>query len=136
MNNNKEYDFDIISFNKEHDLALIKIKASNLLPFKIQKSKDIEVASEIYAVGTPASKNLAQTVSKGIISGVRDVDDSKLIQIDASVNSGNSGGAIIDKQGIVIGVVMSKLMGVGVEGVAFGIPAYEIFDQLNIDIDY
>ncbi|MEM9390487.1 MAG: trypsin-like serine protease, partial [Bacteroidota bacterium] len=60
--------------------------------------------------------------------------NSKLIQTDASINAGNSGGAIVDTNGVVLGVVSSKLSGFGIEGVAFGIPAYEIFDRLKIEI--
>lgn len=134
LNNEKEYDADIIRVSKIYDLALIKIDASDLSSFKISDSKEIEVATEIYAVGTPTAEDLSQTVSKGIISGVRKSGDSKLIQTDASVNSGNSGGPIIDKNGVVIGVVSSKLKGFGVEGVAFGIPAYEVLDRLKLNL--
>ncbi len=132
-NDEKEYDVEVVRVSKIHDLALLKIKAKNLMPYKIVKSKDIEIAMDVYAVGTPSAEDLAQTISKGIISGVRKTDGkSKLIQTDASINSGNSGGAIINKNGEVIGVVSSKLKGFGIEGVAFGIPAYEIFDRLKI----
>lgn len=86
-------------------------------------------------MGTPTAEDLSQTISKGIISGIRKTDgDKKLIQTDASINAGNSGGAIIDKDGLVIGVVSSKLKGFGIEGVAFGIPSYEIFERLKINI--
>ncbi len=134
LNNEKEYDADIIRVSKIYDLALIKIDASDLSSFKISDSKEIEVATEIYAVGTPTAEDLSQTISKGIISGIRKSGDSKLIQTDASVNSGNSGGPIIDKNGVVIGVVSSKLKGFGVEGVAFGIPAYEVLDRLKLNL--
>jgi S1-C subfamily serine protease len=134
LNNEKEYDADIIRVSKIYDLALIKIEANDLIPFSINNSKEIEVATEIYAVGTPTAEDLSQTISKGIISGIRKSGDSKLIQTDASVNSGNSGGPIIDKNGVVLGVVSSKLKGFGVEGVAFGIPAYEVLDRLKLNL--
>ncbi|MCX6230890.1 MAG: serine protease [Bacteroidetes bacterium] len=133
--NDSVYDVEIIRVSKIHDLALLKIKANGFIPFKISESKEIEIASEIYAIGTPTAEDLSQTISKGIVSAVRKTNEnSKLIQTDASVNGGNSGGAIINKDGLVIGVVSSKLKGFGIEGVAFGIPGYEIISKLKLNI--
>lgn len=133
LNDETEHNVEVIRYSKIHDLALLKIEINNLVPFNINKSKEIFIASEIYTVGTPTAEDLSQSISKGIISGIRKTNgNSKLIQTDASINSGNSGGAIVDKNGLVLGVVSSKLFGVGIEGVAFGIPAYEILDKLNI----
>jgi len=136
LNNESEYDVEVLRTSKIHDLALLKINTKNTIPFKISASKKIQIASDIYAIGTPSGEDLSQTVSKGIISGIRKIHgDSKLIQTDASINHGNSGGAIINKEGTVIGVVSSKLNGYGIEGVAFGIPAYEIADKLKIRVN-
>ena len=135
LNDQSEHDVEIVRVSKIYDLALLKIDAKDLIPYKINTSKEIEIASEIYAVGTPSAEDLSQTVSKGIVSGVRTIDDTKLIQTDASINSGNSGGPLVNKKGEVVGVVSSKLKGFGVEGVAFGIPAYEILERLKITIE-
>lgn len=136
LNDESEHDVEVIRVSKIYDLALLKIKTDNQIPLKISTSTNFDIASEIYAVGTPSAQDLSQTISKGIISGIRKTDtNSKLIQTDASVNAGNSGGAIISKDGMVLGVVSSKLKGFGIEGVAFGIPAYEIFDRLKIKIN-
>ncbi len=132
LNDNTEHDVEIVRVSKIYDLALLKIDVKDMVPYKINLSKDVEIASEVYAIGTPSAEDLSQTVSKGIISGVRNIDNTKLIQTDASVNSGNSGGPLVNKQGEVIGVVSAKLKGFGVEGVAFGIPAYEILERLKI----
>lgn len=133
LNNNKKYPVEIIRVSKISDLALLKIDAKGLMAYKVSPSKEIEIASEIYAVGTPSAEDLSQTISKGIISATRTMGPSKLIQTDASINGGNSGGAIINKSGLVLGVVSSKLKGFGIEGVAFGIPSYEIYDALKLD---
>ncbi len=136
MNNQEEFNVEIVRVNKIYDLALLKIDTTNLKPLKISADRDIEIASTVYAVGTPNAVDLGQTISKGIISGIRDTNfKSKLIQTDSSINGGNSGGAIINKNGLVLGVVSSKLKGFGIEGVAFGIPSYEIFDQLKIKFE-
>lgn len=134
-NDDKTYDAKIVRVSKVHDLALLKINIENVLPFQLNTSKEIEIASEIYAIGTPSAEDLSQTVSKGIISSTRKIDDkTKLIQTDVSVNAGNSGGVLTNKSGLALGVVTSKLQGIGIEGVAFAIPAYLIFDALKISV--
>jgi hypothetical protein len=134
LNNEKEFEPQIIRVSKIYDMALLKIDVSGMVPFKLNFDKEIEIGLDVYAVGTPKGQDLAQTVSKGIISGVRkNDDDSKLIQTDASINSGNSGGAIITKDGNVLGIVSSKYFGFGVEGVAFGIPSYYVNEKLKLD---
>lgn len=133
LNDGTEHDAQIIRVSKIHDLALLKIDVVDKIPFRISDSKTFKIAQEVYAVGTPTAEDLSQTISRGIISGIRKGDNgAKLIQTDASVNSGNSGGPIVTKEGLVIGVVSSKVKGFGIEGVAFGIPAHQILDQLKI----
>ncbi|MEQ8623596.1 MAG: trypsin-like peptidase domain-containing protein [Vicingaceae bacterium] len=134
LHDNKKYDLEVIRVSKVYDMALIKIDVEGKTPFKFDYDKEIQIGSDVYAVGTPKGQDLAQTVSKGIISGVRTNDDgSKLIQTDASINSGNSGGAIITKKGEVLGIVSSKYFGFGVEGVAFGIPSNYIKEKLKLE---
>jgi S1-C subfamily serine protease len=106
------------------------------VPFQLSQSREIGVAQELYAVGTPSSEQLSQTISKGIVSGKRKTRTfDQLIQTDAKINRGNSGGAMINKEGLVIGVATYKISGLFIEGIAFGIPAYEIFDRLKIKVE-
>jgi hypothetical protein len=131
--NGYDYKAEVVRVDKKHDLALLKIEENSLSPFKLSANRNIKLATEIYAVGTPSAEDLGQTISAGIVSGIRKTNfGGHLIQTDASINSGNSGGAIVNEQGEVIAVVSSKLVGFGIEGVAFGIPFYEILDQLKI----
>ena len=134
LNDEREFKPEIIRVSKINDLALIKIDVDSLIPFQISKATNIEIAKDIYAVGTPSGEDLSQSITKGIISGIRKTDSGgKLIQTDASINGGNSGGVLIDKNAEVIGIVSSKLRGFSIEGVAFGIPSYVLFDKLKID---
>ena len=123
----------VVRTNPMYDLALIKTDSVNIKPLKINREKNIEVGKEMFAIGTPTDIELGQTVSKGIISGKRKVDDKIYIQTDVSINKGNSGGALIDKDGILSGVVNAKFIGLGVEGIGFAIPAYYIQEALKID---
>lgn len=134
LNDKTEYTPTLARESKLYDLALLKIDAKGFKPMKILATKDVEIASAVFAVGTPTVEDLSQTVSKGIISGMRTSESGiKFIQTDASVNSGNSGGALTNERGEVLGVVSAKLKGFGIEGVAFGVPAYEILDKLKIE---
>ena len=133
LNDGTIHETKIIRSSKIHDLALLKIEGTDFLPIILQDSADIEIAQEIYAVGTPTSEELYQTISRGIISGIRVRKDSSVfIQTDASVNGGNSGGPLVTKSGIAIGIVTSKLEGDNIEGVAFAIPSNSIFNKLNL----
>lgn len=133
LNNKKEFDMEILRVSRIHDLALVKIDTANLIPFKLKADKYLPLAKELFAVGTPFGEDLSQSVSRGIISGIRPLEgDGELIQTDASINGGNSGGAMIDEYGLVYGVVSSKLKGFSIEGVAFGIPAYNVLSKLKL----
>ena len=123
----------IIRVNKESDLALLKVEKNNIVPFKIPLTETSAMGKEIYVIGTPSAEDLSQTLSKGIISSIRKQSNgSKLIQTDASISGGNSGGPLIDKEGKLIGIVNAKLVGMGIEGISFAIPANEIGKSLIV----
>jgi len=86
----------------------------------------------VYAIGTPSDIELGQTLSKGIISGKRLFNQKQYIQTDVSINSGNSGGALIDPQGNLLGIISAKIVGVGIEGLGFAIPIKYINESLVV----
>ncbi len=118
--------------NAAYDLALLKVDTLVRVPIKINNSKKINVGSDVYAIGTPRDISLGQSITKGIISAKRNVEGKTFIQSDVSVNSGNSGGALTNKEGELIGIVNAKLMGYGVEGVSFAIPVYYLEEALKL----
>ncbi len=123
---------NVVRRNTEYDLALVKVNASGFVPIPILEDEEINIGSDIYAIGTPADKSLGQTVTKGIISGVRKMFDKQFIQTDVSINPGSSGGGLVNKKGYLVGIVNAKLVGESVEGIGFAIPAYVVLDKLNI----
>jgi|LakMenE01Jun11ns_1017448.scaffolds.fasta_scaffold9491424_2 serine protease Do len=93
------------------------------------------VGAEVIVIGNPgevAGIKLTNSVSKGIISGFRSNEEQEMIQTDASVNPGNSGGPMIDKTGHVIGIVNAKIINYGIEGIGFAIPLFEAIPSLGI----
>jgi len=122
----------VVRINPLYDLALLKVKPVKIKPFKISDAKVSDVGTTVYAIGTPTDIELGQTVSKGIISGKRKVEDKIYIQTDVSINSGSSGGALINENGVLIGIVNAKIVGFGVEGIGFAIPANYIREALKV----
>lgn len=118
--------------NEQHDLALLKADCVTHQTFKLGNDAKYDIGNEVFAIGTPGSIELGQTLSKGIISGVRNQGEMKFLQTDVSINAGNSGGPLVNRQGELMGIVNSKLMGIGVEGIAFAIPADRISEFLKI----
>jgi serine protease Do len=102
------------------------------VPFAIDLSEGIPVGDEVYAIGTPFDVELGATLTKGIISGRRKDGNRTLIQSDVSISPGNSGGALVDAQGTLIGIVNQKIFGMGVEGIGFAIPAHYLEDALGL----
>lgn len=116
----------IIRKNEEFDLALLKVDDTFNNTYKLPNNKQYSIGEDVFAIGTPSNIDLGQTLSKGIISGFRTRENLDYLQTDASINPGNSGGSLINKQGKLIGIVNAKILGLGVEGLAFAIPAEKI----------
>lgn len=122
----QEYKAKLVGQDKESDLAVIKIEASNLLPIMIGDSSYLEVGDVVFAVGNPFG--VGETVTQGIISalnknrvGINQFEN--FIQTDASINPGNSGGALVDSRGVLIGINSAILSrSGGSAGVGFAIP--------------
>ena len=123
------------------DLAVLKVERSGLLPATFAKSSNCYVGETVYAIGNPGGPDFAWTTTKGIVSYVdREVkiyDDEgilekklKLLQTDAKVNPGNSGGPLVNSKGEVVGVVSMKLAD-GYEGIGFAIPSDGAVEILN-----
>lgn len=136
-NDDTEYEAEIVGTDEQTDLAVIKIDKDGLTAAELGNSDSVQVGEFCMAIGNPLG--LGTTVTDGIVSAVnREVTDEDgntytAIQTNAAINSGNSGGALVNSQGQVIGINTLKVSGEGVEGVGFAIPinsTTDITDQL------
>jgi S1-C subfamily serine protease len=122
-----------VRISRQHDVALLVIEGGGgpfpCLPLDTATKK---VGQDVYAIGAPASEELAFSVTRGIISGTRQIDGLSLLQTDASVSPGNSGGPLVDANGQVVGIVSRKFTGQAVEGIAFGVPIEVALAALNL----
>lgn len=128
------YDAKIVGKDSQTDLAVLKIEKTGLTAAEFADSDQAVVGEFAMAVGSPLG--LDTTVTTGIISAVnREVesDGTKYvcIQTDAAINSGNSGGALVNSEGKVIGINTLKLSGSGVEGIGFAIPINSTLDVIS-----
>lgn len=128
------YDAELIGTDEDTDLAVLKIDADNLPAAVLGDSNQLHVGDDVITVGNPLG--LENSVSKGIVSGLnRQISDSarglSSIQTDACINSGNSGGALFNMYGEVVGVVNSKYVYSYAEGVGFAITINEARDVID-----
>lgn len=127
LNNKKSYQAKLIGTDSKMDIALLKIDAEEKLPYTVFANSDsVKVGEWVLAVGNPY--NLTSTVTAGIVSAkARDLDTSGIqsfIQTDAAVNPGNSGGALVNTRGELIGIntMISSMTGSYV-GYSFAVPS-------------
>lgn len=120
------------------DIAVVKVDADDLPVAKFGNSDDIMVGEPAIAIGNPMGLEFQGSVTAGVISALNrtlDIGEGqvKLLQTDAAINPGNSGGALVNADGLVIGINSAKVAANGVEGMGFAIPSntvQPIIDQI------
>lgn len=139
LHNGNSYSAKVIGSDPDNDIAVIKISASGLTAAELGDSSALQVGDLAVAIGNPLGK-LGGTATSGIISSLerRLTIDNKtltLLQTDAAINPGNSGGGLFDGSGNLIGIVVAKSSGTGVEGLGFAIPINSVADIIDEIID-
>jgi len=127
LHNRKKYKATVVGTDQAHDLAVIQIKAPDVVPAVLGDSRNLQVGQKVYAIGNPFG--LAGTMTRGIVSSIRPVREPNgatigdAIQTDAAINPGNSGGPLMNWHGEVIGINTMILSQVGQNaGIGFAIP--------------
>jgi len=129
LKNEEVYEAKLIGRSTETDIAVIKIEGSNFLPVVLGDSDKLEVGDTAVVVGNPLGSGA--TVTNGIISAKdREIDLGdivmNLLQTNAAVNPGNSGGGLFNGKGELVGIVIAKSAGEDIEGIGFAIPINDI----------
>lgn len=130
-----EYDATIIGSDSDNDIALLKVNATGLSPATFGDSNSLAVGDYVVAIGNPLGE-LGGTVTDGIISALArkvTIEDTQmtLLQTNAQVNPGNSGGGLFNANGELVGIVNAKQSATEVEGIAFAIPINNVLDILS-----
>jgi S1-C subfamily serine protease len=127
LHNRKKYRATVVGNDRSHDLAVIQIKAPDLVPMVLGDSRNLQIGQKVYAIGNPFG--LSGTLTNGIVSSIRSVQEpdgvtiDEAIQTDAAINPGNSGGPLLNWHGEVIGINTLIASNVGQSaGIGFAIP--------------
>ncbi len=140
LHNGDSYPAVLVGLDEDLDIALLKIEATGLTPAMIGTSSDLLVGQTIIVIGNPLGQ-LGGSVTHGIISALErnitiDGTTMTLMQIDAAVNPGNSGGALFDEAGDLVGIVNAKSGGNNVEGIGFAIPIDNVMEIVDDLLNY
>ena len=139
LSSTANYDAKLVAYDAELDLAVLKIEAQGLVPARLGSSDQLSVGDSVYAIGNPMGY-LHGTMTEGIISSPTrtiqvDGKDMNLLQTSAALNSGNSGGALTNAYGQVVGITSAKITGVEndtvIEGLGLVIPINDTIPFLN-----
>ena len=131
LNNNQQYDAVVVGTDPATDVAIIKIEADGLPTIEMGDSDALRLGEWVLAIGSPLSYNLRSTITAGIVSAKgRSMPDNSgefkiesFIQTDAAVNPGNSGGALVNKEGQLVGINTAIISQSGsYEGYSFAVP--------------
>ena len=130
-----EYDATIVGSDSDNDIALLKVSATGLSPATFGDSNSLAVGDYVVAIGNPLGE-LGGTVTDGIISALArkvTIEDTQmtLLQTNAQVIPGNSGGGLFNANGELVGIVNAKQSATEVEGIAFAIPINNVLDILS-----
>lgn len=131
-----EVEGEVLRTHKQRDVALVRVPVRGLQVLPI-RAAPARVGEEVYAIGTPVLRDLRASITRGIVSALRKEERTMLplIQSDADIQGGNSGGPLVDARGNVIGI---SALGIGVEkmsaGLNFFIPIHDALAKLNMEI--
>lgn len=138
------YEAELIGEDTQTDLAVIKITTDDpLTPAEFGSSDDLQVTDQVLAIGNPGGLQFNSSVTIGYVSALnRPVTNSETgyvvncIQTDAAINPGNSGGALVNSDGLVVGINSSKIAATEYEGMGFAIPSTVVQPIISDLIDY
>lgn len=140
LSNGNEYDAKLVGTDTDTDIAVLKIDAEGLVAADIGTSSGLAVGEEVVIIGNPLG-TLGGTVTNGIISALdREItvgnETMNLLQTNAAVNPGNSGGGMFNLAGELVGIVNAKYSDSGIEGLAFAIPMDDVIYVANEILEY
>ena len=141
LNTKEEFSGKVIGFDSKTDIAVIKVEKSGLKAATFGNSDEVKVGSSTLALGNPLGLDFASSLTRGIVSAINRCSSGsthslvKYIQTDAAINSGNSGGPLINMYGQVIGMNTFKIVAAHCEGMGFAIPSNTIKSVVDDIID-
>ena len=136
LKNGDTFDAVVLTKDEYRDLALLALvgNRSDYPAAALGSSASVKVGDEVVAIGYALGLKGQASLSKGVVSARRSIEDEDYIQTDAAINPGNSGGPLFNLQGKVIGVNSAKYVGGGIENIGLAIPIDEVKTFINNSI--
>ena len=138
LQNDQEFEVSLIGTDRTSDIAVLKIEAEDLTPAVFGESDALTVGEAVAAIGNPLGEEFRATLTNGIVSAIDrgvsyDGHSMNLIQTNTAINEGNSGGALLNMYGQVVGVTNMKMMSnfSSIEGIGFAIPSTTVRNVVN-----
>jgi S1-C subfamily serine protease len=120
---------EVVKTDGARDVALVKTDSSPSTVMPI-RDKGVQIGEEVFAIGSPFGEVLSGTLTRGVVSGLREIDHHNFVQSDAAINRGNSGGPLLDATGSVVAIANMKAS----DGIALFIPIGEALDKLGLKL--
>ncbi|MCL2671512.1 MAG: trypsin-like peptidase domain-containing protein [Clostridiales bacterium] len=135
LNDDRSFEATVVGYDTRNDIAIIKIEATGLTPAALGDSDTVTVGEEVLAIGNPLGE-LRGTATAGIISATKRYVEVEgmpmtLLQTDAAISPGNSGGGLFNARAELIGIVNAKTMNNSAEGLGFAIPLSSVLTEMN-----
>ena len=129
--NGRELVGEVLRSDRSRDVALVKTEPVALAPLELA-SDESRTGEDVYAMGSPLGEQFASSLTRGVLSGVRTVEQHRWLQSDVRILPGSSGGPLLGAEGFVVGMT-SRGIGAGMAGINLFIPIREAIDTLKID---
>lgn len=125
---------EVVRGDRDRDVVLIKTEAAGVPPMPLRPD-EANIGDEVYALGSPLGERFNTTLTRGILSGYRTLDEKRFIQSDVAILPGNSGGPLLDSHGAVVGITVMGLGARGLAGMNFFIPIGEALKRLGVEMN-
>lgn len=124
---------EVLRSDSTRDVALVKTEQVGVPPIAL-RTTDAAIGEDVFALGSPLGETFNSTLTKGILSGVRDLGNLSYLQSDVAILPGNSGGPLLDKNGQAIGITVMGLGAKGLAGMNFFIPIGDALAKLDVQV--
>ncbi|NML47304.1 trypsin-like peptidase domain-containing protein [Ramlibacter sp. G-1-2-2] len=125
---------EVVRVDRERDVALIRTEPAGIAPMPV-RSSEANVGDDVYALGSPLGDRFNSTLTRGILSAYRTMENKRYLQSDVAILPGNSGGPLLDAQGNVLGITVAGLGARGMAGMNFFIPIGDALAKLGIELN-
>jgi hypothetical protein len=132
--NGASLDATVVRIDEAADVALLKVDVAGPSACLRPHQGRAAIGGDVFVLGSPGGEELSFSVAKGIISGYRTFAGAQFVQLDASLNPGNSGGPVLNASGSIVAIASWKVSHVAVEGLSFAVPADVAMKILEVEV--